>query len=52
MNLGMVPSLMRVGVFLKKFHEWIEPAGIKVISKKKINTRVISESMCVIVGLL
>ena len=48
MNLGVVPHLMRVGVSLKKVHEWIEYMTIKVLSKKKnLDTRVVSGSVCV-----
>ena len=49
MNLGVVPPLMRVGVSLKKVHEWIEHMAVKVLSKEKIlDTRVVSGSVCVV----
>ena len=51
MNLGVVPHLMRVGVSLKKVHEWIEHMAIKVLSKKKkLDTRVVTGSVCVLTG--
>lgn len=50
MNLGMVPPLMRVGVSFKKVHEWIEQMAIKVLSKKIMGTRVVSGSVCVVIG--
>ena len=34
MNLEVVSPLMRVGVSLKKVHEWIEHMAIKVLAKK------------------
>ena len=53
MNLGVVPHLMRVGVSLKKVHEWIEHMGIKVLSKKKnLDTRVVTGSVCVFLSVL
>ena len=41
---------MRVGVSLKKVHEWIEHMAIKVLSKKTMGTRVVSGSVCVVTG--
>ena len=43
--------LMRVGVFLKKVHEWIEHMTIKVLSKKKKNlTLVWLVEVCVLLS--
>ena len=43
--------LMRIGVSLKKNHEWIEHMAIKVLSKKNyFDTRVISENAYIFIG--
>ncbi|KAL6345172.1 hypothetical protein AAG906_013656 [Vitis piasezkii] len=47
-SMWVVPPLMRVGVSLKKVHEWIEHMAIKVLSKKIMGTRVVSGSVCVV----
>ena len=47
MNLGVAPPLMRVGVLIKKVHEWIEHMAIKVLSKKtNLDSRVVSGIVC------
>ena len=48
MNLGVMPPLMRVGVSVKKIHEWIEHMAIKVLSKKKNLTLVWLVEVCMV----
>ena len=48
MNLSVVPPLMRVGVSLKKVHEWTEHMAIKVLRKENFWTLVWLVEVCLL----